>query len=43
MLYVACPEAARTHWALELLRATGAQESGLLGREVALEAAVAAI
>jgi hypothetical protein len=41
MLYVACPEAARTHWALELLRSTGAQETGMLGREVAFEAAVA--
>jgi hypothetical protein len=41
MLYVACPEAARTHWALELLRATGAQETGLLGREMAFQAAVA--
>jgi hypothetical protein len=42
MLYVACSETARTHWALELMRATGAQESGLLGREVALEAAAGA-
>jgi hypothetical protein len=29
-LYIACPEAARTRWALELLRATGAKEAGLL-------------
>jgi hypothetical protein len=30
MIYVACPEEARTKWALELLRATGAKEAGLL-------------
>jgi hypothetical protein len=41
MLYVTSPETARTHWALELLRATGAQEAGLLGSEVAFPAAVA--
>jgi hypothetical protein len=41
MLYVACSETARTHWALELLRATGAQETGFLGREAAFGAAVA--
>jgi hypothetical protein len=32
-LYVACSESARTRWALELLRATGAEESGLLENE----------
>jgi hypothetical protein len=41
MLYVACSEAALTRWALELLRATGAQEIGLLGCEVPFEAAAA--
>jgi hypothetical protein len=41
MLYVTCPETARTHWALELLRATGAQETGLLSHELAFEAAAA--
>lgn len=41
MLYVACPEAARTQGALELLRATGAQEAGLLGRETTFQAAPA--
>jgi hypothetical protein len=41
MLYVACSESARTHWALELLRASGAQEAGMLGHEMAFKAAVA--
>jgi hypothetical protein len=30
LLYLSCPEAAETSWALELLRDTGAQEAGLL-------------
>jgi hypothetical protein len=30
LLYVSCPETAQRHWALELLRATGADEAGLL-------------
>jgi hypothetical protein len=37
MIYVACPEEARTKWALELLRATGAKEAGLLQRTVRAE------
>jgi hypothetical protein len=37
LVYVTCPEAAQTEWALELLRATGAEEAGLLLREAALE------
>jgi hypothetical protein len=36
-LYVACSESARTRWALELLRATGAEEAGLLENEAAME------
>ena len=39
LLYVTCPEDARSQWALELLRATGAEESGLLQSEMALAAA----
>ncbi|HTW59088.1 MAG TPA: hypothetical protein VMD99_13230 [Terriglobales bacterium] len=50
-LYVACPETARTRWALELLRASGAEESGLVENagllenenEVECEAAAAAV
>ena len=30
LLYLSCPEQAKTGWALELLRGTGAQEAGLL-------------
>jgi hypothetical protein len=42
LLYVACPETARTRWALELLRATGALESGLLETEVSTVTQVSA-
>lgn len=38
LLYVSCPEVARTEWALELLRSTGAEEAGLLQNEVAAAA-----
>ena len=30
LLYVSCPESARSKWALELLRGAGAEESGTL-------------
>jgi hypothetical protein len=30
LVYVSCPESAKTKWALELLRDTGAEESGML-------------
>jgi hypothetical protein len=30
LVYVSCSEGARTRWALELLRGTGAQEAGTL-------------
>jgi hypothetical protein len=37
-LYVSCNETAQTQWALELLRAAGAEEAGLLACEAAMEA-----
>ncbi len=43
LLYVSCPEDARSRWALELLRATGAEKSGVLQSEMAMEAAAAAV
>ncbi len=33
LVYVSCPETAQTQWALELLRATGAEEAGLVENE----------
>jgi hypothetical protein len=39
LVYVACPENARTNWAMELLRRTGAKEAAVLEGEVALAAA----
>jgi hypothetical protein len=41
LLYVSCSGPARTRWALELLRACGAEESGLLECEVAVATAAA--
>jgi hypothetical protein len=35
-LYLSCPKAAQTQWALELLRTTGAGEAGLLESEKAV-------
>jgi hypothetical protein len=34
LVYVSCPETAKTKWALELLRGTGAEEAGTLENEV---------
>ena len=43
LLYVACSEDAQSQWALELLRGTGAEESGLLrSRDALLEVAALA-
>jgi hypothetical protein len=36
LLYLSCGERAKTGWALELLRGTGAQEAGLLNNDAAL-------
>jgi hypothetical protein len=35
LLYLSCGEKAKTRWALELLRGTGAQEAGLLNNDAA--------
>jgi hypothetical protein len=37
LLYVSCPETAQKQWALELMRATGAEEAGLLQNDGASE------
>jgi hypothetical protein len=37
LLYVSCPQTAQTHWAAELLRASGAEEVGLLANEPTVE------
>jgi hypothetical protein len=39
LVYVSCPENARTNWAIELLRRTGAEEAATLQGELAMEAA----
>jgi hypothetical protein len=33
LIYVSCPETAKTRWALELLRGTGAEEAGTVENE----------
>jgi hypothetical protein len=33
LVYVSCPETSKTEWALQLLRGTGAEETGTLGNE----------
>lgn len=38
LLYVSCPEMAERQWALELLRATGADEAGMLESQTAMAA-----
>ena len=40
-LYVSCPETSKTRWALELLRASGAEDCGLLQPEAAMAVAAA--
>lgn len=39
LLYVSCPETAQTRLALELLRATGAEQAGLVQNEATVETA----
>jgi hypothetical protein len=39
LVYVSCPESARTNWAIELLRHTGAEEADILQGQAAMEAA----
>lgn len=39
MLYVSCSELARTNWAIELLRRTGARETATVENRMAMEAA----
>ncbi|MGA7513675.1 MAG: hypothetical protein WBW46_12325 [Candidatus Sulfotelmatobacter sp.] len=38
LIYVSCSESAKSNWAIELLRRTGARESATLERELAAEA-----
>ena len=38
LLYVACSEGSQPHWAVDLLRASGAEEVGVLESEAAMEA-----
>ena len=38
MVYVSCSELARTNWAIELLRRTGAREAATVEKEMAMEA-----
>jgi hypothetical protein len=42
LVYVSCPESAKTNWAMELLRQTGASEAAMLECECSATAAVAA-
>jgi hypothetical protein len=42
LVYVSCPESAKTNWAIELLRQTGASEAAMLASEAVVTAAVAA-
>jgi hypothetical protein len=42
LVYVSCPESAKTNWAIELLRQTGASEAAMLECEATATAAVAA-